>query len=122
MAHHKGLLNEGFLLPECEKHFHDHDETWLILAGSGTGYWLDCNGIREEFVLEAGDVWMIPAGFEHGSLGPNSEDFKISVFNGTLPAGCHDPGHYYVEEEGYLPSLRLVKVPCDRYEGLTEDN
>ncbi len=115
MALYKGLMNEGFLLPQCEKHFHDHDETWLILSGRGTGYWIDHDGRREEFTLEAGDVWMVPAGFEHGSDGPNSEDFRIAVLNGTLPEGCHPPGHHYMEQEGYIPRLRLERVPTGRY-------
>jgi len=110
-------MREGFPLPRCEKHFHDHDETWLILAGRGTGYWIDHHGAREDFELEAGDVWMVPAGFEHGSDGPNSEDFRIAVFNGTLPEGSHPPGHYYVEHEGYIPQLQLVRRPTSRYAG-----
>lgn len=120
MALHKGLLKGGFKLPVCEKHFHDHDETWVIQKGKGTGYWIDFGGKREEIALEEGDVWMIPAGYEHGSegfkdTGKNSEDFTICVFNGTEPAGCHKPGHYYVEKEGYLPSFELKKTPTDRY-------
>jgi hypothetical protein len=117
MALHKGLLRGGFLLPECEKHFHDHDETWLILAGEGTGYWIDHERRREDFALAAGDVWMIPVGYEHGSDGPNSEDFRIAAFNGSAPPGCHQPGHYYVEKEGYLPSFELRKTPTARYGG-----
>jgi 2-desacetyl-2-hydroxyethyl bacteriochlorophyllide A dehydrogenase len=116
MAFHKGLMKGGFKLPQCEKHFHDHDETWLILSGKGTGYWIDPDGKREEFVLEAGDVWMIPTGYEHGSEGPNSEDFTINVFNGTQPPGSHKPGHYYVEKEGYIPSFELRKTPTSRYQ------
>ena len=101
----KGLLKSGFKLPECEKHFHDHDETWLILKGQGTGYWIDREGRREDFALEEGDVWMIPAGYEHGSegladTGKNSGDFTIAVHDGTMPPGCHEKGHYYVEQEG----------------------
>jgi 2-desacetyl-2-hydroxyethyl bacteriochlorophyllide A dehydrogenase len=120
MALHKGLLKAGFKLPVCEKHFHDHDETWVILNGKGTGYWIDHGGNREEFELDAGDVWLIPTGFEHGSegfkgTGKNSEDFTICVFYGTQPEGCHKPGHYYVEKEGYLPSFELKKSPTDRY-------
>lgn len=117
MALHKGHLNGGFKLPQCEKHFHDHDETWLILKGRGTGYWIDHEGQREAFELAAGDVWMIPAGYEHGSQGPNSEDFEINVFNGTMPLGCHAMGHYYVEKEKYIPRLDLVRTPTDRYTG-----
>lgn len=115
MALYKEKLKKGFALPECEKHFHDYDETWLILKGRGNGYWLDHAGNREDFELEAGDVWMIPAGYEHGSEGPNSEDFTISGFNGTQSPGSHPPKHYYVEEEGYIPSLQLVKHPTRRY-------
>jgi 2-desacetyl-2-hydroxyethyl bacteriochlorophyllide A dehydrogenase len=115
MPLHKDHLNKGFRLPQCEKHFHDHDETWLILKGKGSGYWIDHDGQRQEFVLEAGDVWMVPAGYEHGSVGPNSEDFTIAVFNGTEPPGAHKPGHYYVEKEGYIPSFELKKAPTERY-------
>ena len=120
MPLHKGLLKGGFNLPACEKHFHDHDETWVILKGKGTGYWIDHGGKREEFALTEGDVWMIPVGFEHGSdgfqdTGKNSEDFTICVFNGAEPPGSHKPGHYYVEKEGYIPSFELKKTATDRY-------
>jgi len=118
---HKNLLSSGVALPECEKHFHDYDETWIILQGEGTGYWIDHEGNREEFVLEAGDVWMIPCGYEHGSHGPNSDDFEIVVVSGTQPPGSHEPGHCYVEEEGYIPSLVLKKTPTDRYATGRED-
>lgn len=43
--------------------------TWVVLEGRGTGYWIDPGGNREDFELEAGDVGMIPAGYEHGSDG-----------------------------------------------------
>lgn len=120
MALHKALTKSGFKLPVCEKHFHDHDETWVILNGTGTGFWIDHGGRREAFALEAGDVWMIPAGYEHGSdgfkdMGRNSEDFTICVFNGTQPEGSHKPGHYYTEKEGYIPSFELRKTPTGRY-------
>jgi oxalate decarboxylase/phosphoglucose isomerase-like protein (cupin superfamily) len=115
MALHKALLRKGFKLPTCEKHFHDYDETWIILKGRGTGYWIDHQGQRVEFVLEEGDIWMIPAGYEHGSDGPNSEDFEITVFFGTMPLGCHAPGHYYVEKEEYIPVLQMERVSTDRY-------
>ena len=120
MALHKGLTRGGFRLPTCEKHFHDHDETWLVLRGRGTGYWIDRAGKREDVELEAGDVWMIPVGYEHGSdgfrdTGENSDDFTLAVVNGTQAEGCHKPGHYYVEKEGYIPSFELVKTPTDRY-------
>ncbi|NKB66671.1 MAG: zinc-binding dehydrogenase [Candidatus Latescibacteria bacterium] len=120
MSLYKGLLQDGFKLPECEKHFHDHDETWLILQGRGTGYWIDHQGQQQNFELEAGDVWMIPAGYEHGSEGlpengRNSDDFTIAVCDGTMPPGCHAKGHYYVEKEGYIPSFELQKTPTQRY-------
>jgi 2-desacetyl-2-hydroxyethyl bacteriochlorophyllide A dehydrogenase len=113
-------MKGGFKLPTCEKHFHDHDETWLILQGKGTGYSIDRSGKREEFELEAGDVWMVPVGYEHGSdgfkeTGKNSDDFTIAVLNGTEPEGSHKPGHYYVEKEGYIPSFKLKKSSTDRY-------
>ena len=120
MALHQGLLGRGFRVVNTEKHFHDHDETWLILTGNGRAYWIDHDGMREDFDLEGGDVWMIPAGYEHGSdgfaeTGRNSEDFTIEVFYGTLPPGAHIPGHYYVEKEGYVPSLELKRNTSTRY-------
>ena len=115
MALHKGLLNSGFHLAECEKHFHDHDETWIILKGKGIGFWINHTGNREEFELEAGDVWMIPAGYEHGSVDCNSDDFNIAAFNGTYAPGAHKPKHYYIEEEGYISTLQLAKIPTSRY-------
>ena len=115
MALHRGLLKAGFKLPQCEKHFHDHDEAWLILEGTGTAYWIDHEGNREDFELEAGDVVMMLAGYEHGSDGPNSEDFTVNVCIGTRAPGSHEPGHYYVEKEKCIPSLQLVRTPTDRY-------
>ncbi len=115
MALHKGILRGGWLVTDVEKHFHDYDEVWLTLGGRGTSYWIDHEGNRAEFELEEGDVWMIPAGFEHGSDGPNSPDFKLAVLNGTLAPGCQPPGHLYIEKEGYIPSLELKKTPTNRY-------
>ncbi|MCC5875618.1 MAG: cupin domain-containing protein [Candidatus Sumerlaeia bacterium] len=121
MALHKGHMKQGFKLPDCEKHFHDYDETWLILKGKGNGYWIDHQGQRVDFELEGGDVWMIPAGYEHGSDGPNSDDFEITVFLGTMPTGSHAPGHYYVERERYIPILKLARIPTERYPRPEED-
>lgn len=115
MPLHKGLLKGGFKLPQCEKHFHEHDESWLVLDGQAVGFWIDDQGRKELFQLEAGDAWMIPAGYEHGLEGPAGEGFTISVFNGTTPPTCHKPGHYYLEKENYIPSLQIVRTPTDRY-------
>ncbi len=120
MALHRGLLHGGFELPKLEKHFHDHDEAWLILAGRGTAYWIDHDGRREDFELEAGDVLMVPAGCEHGSdglagTGENSPDFRVEVCFGTRPPGAHEIGHYFMEDEGYIPSLELKRTPTERY-------
>jgi mannose-6-phosphate isomerase-like protein (cupin superfamily) len=122
MALHKGLLQGGFKLPWCEKHFHDSDEAWVVLQGKGTSYWVDHDGRREDFELDAGDVWLVPAGYEHGSdgfpeTGRNSDDFTLTVFLGTEAPGSHPVGHYYMEEERYVPSFQLVKTPIDRYRG-----
>jgi mannose-6-phosphate isomerase-like protein (cupin superfamily) len=116
MPLHKNLLNEGHPVSEVEKHFHDHDETWLVRNGRGTSFSIDHEGAREEFELEAGDVWLIPAGFEHGLVPSTGIDLELAVFIGTRPEGSHEYGHYYVEEQRYIPSLRLVKTPTDRYE------
>ncbi len=47
----QNLLGGGFLLPSCHKHFHDSDETWLILEGSGDGYAIDPQGVRHQYHL-----------------------------------------------------------------------
>ena len=42
-----------------EKHFHDFDETWVITGGKCNAYMVDREGKREEFVLAAGDIWIL---------------------------------------------------------------
>jgi hypothetical protein len=97
-----------------EKHFHDHDETWVIMGGKCKAFMVGRDGSREEFLLAEGDIWMIEAGVEHGCE-PLEEGCKIFPFPGTIPEGSHKPGHYYMEKEGYLPTLHLEKTPIDRY-------
>lgn len=99
-----------------EKHFHDHDETWIITAGRARALMVDRDGKREEFDLAAGDIWMVEAGVEHG-CDPYEEGVDIFPFPGTIPRGSHKPGHYYLEKEGYLPTLVVEKQPLDRYAG-----
>jgi len=114
MPLYKNLLNKGFLALHVEKHFHDHDETWIVLAGKAKAFEIDRQGRRYEYILQPGDVWMIEVGHEHGceALTP---DFKITVFPGTIPPGAHKPGHYYMEKEKYIPSFKLQKTPTNRY-------
>ncbi len=97
-----------------EKHFHDHDETWIMMGGRVKAFMVDRDGKYSEFILEEGDIWMIEAGVEHGCevLGENA---KIFPFPGTVPEESHKPGHYYLEKEGYLPTLHVTKEPSDRY-------
>ncbi len=97
-----------------EKHFHDHDETWVITKGSCKAYSIDRDGTRSDFILEAGDIWMVEAGVEHG-CDPGEEGVDIFPFPGTIPEGSHEPGHYYMEKERYMPTLKLAKEPIDRY-------
>lgn len=99
-----------------EKHFHDHDETWLVMGGSARAFMVDREGKESEFLIEAGDVWMVEAGVEHGCE-PLGEGVLIFPFPGTIPEGSHRPGHYYMEREGYLPTLRVEKTPLGRYPG-----
>jgi hypothetical protein len=98
-----------------EKHFHDYDETWVISGGRCRAYLIDHEGRREEFDLESGDIWMVEAGVEHG-CDPYEGGVDIFPFAGTIPAGSHAPGrHYYMEQEGYIPRLRVEKTVTDRY-------
>ncbi len=103
-----------------EKHFHDHDETWIIMGGRAKAFMVDRDGKRSEFVLEEGDIWMIEAGVEHGCE-PMGDEVLIFPFPGTIPEGSHKPGHYYMEVERYMPTLYVKKTPCDRYGGGGED-
>ena len=98
-----------------EKHFHDHDETWLVMGGRARAFMVDREGREAEFRLEAGDVWMVEAGVEHGCEPLGEEGVHIFPFPGTIPQGSHPPGHYYMEREGYLPALQVTKQPCNRY-------
>ncbi len=56
MALYKGLLKRGFKVVTTEKHFHDHDETWLILSGQGRAYWIDHAGQRTDRLAAAAPV------------------------------------------------------------------
>ncbi len=104
-----------------EKHFHDHDETWVITAGKCTAFMVGLDGNRTEFALEKGDVWMVETGVEHG-CDPLDDGVWIFPFPGTIPAGSHEPGHYYIEQEHYIPRLKVVKTPTDRYKGEESDD
>jgi len=97
-----------------EMHFHDHDETWLIVRGKCRAIMVDRDGKRHEFDLEEGDIWMVEAGVEHGCT-PYEEGVDIFPFPGTIPEGSHKPAHYYMDKEHYLPTLVVQKNPTDRY-------
>ena len=96
-----------------EMHFHDHDETWIMMGGKAQAHMVDRDGTRKDFELEEGDIWMVEAGVEHG-CDPLTNEVLIFPFSGSLPEGSHKPGHYYLEKEKYLPSLVLRKDPLRR--------
>ncbi len=98
-----------------EKHFHDHDETWVILGGEAKAFMIDREGYRSEFVLQAGDIWMIEAGVEHGLDAVDDAGVDLFAFAGTIPEGAHRPGHYHMEDENYMPTLQVIKKPINRY-------
>ncbi|MHB1458690.1 MAG: cupin domain-containing protein [Armatimonadota bacterium] len=98
-----------------EKHFHDHDEIWIVMNGTCRAFMVDREGSQDEFVLESGDIWMVEAGIEHGCDPIGTEGVDIFPFNGTIPEGSHKPGHYYMEKERYIPTMRVIKTPIDRY-------
>lgn len=97
-----------------EKHYHFFDETWLVTKGRCRAYAIHPDGRREDFELEAGDIWLIEAGIEHGCEACD-EGVEIFPFPGTLPEGTSWPGHSYMEQEHVIPKLVLEKVPTDRY-------
>ena len=100
-----------------EKHFHDHDETWIVTAGHCRAYMIDRDGGESEIIIEGGDIWMVEAGVEHGCDPLGEEGVHIFPFYGTVPDGSQPPGHYYMEKEGYMPTLILERQPIDRYSG-----
>ena len=85
------------------------------MGGKAKAYMVDREGNKSEFMLEQGDVWMVEAGIEHGCDPIGDEGVLIFPFPGTLPEGSHEPGHYYMEEEHYMPTLKVEKNPIDRY-------
>jgi mannose-6-phosphate isomerase-like protein (cupin superfamily) len=97
-----------------EKHFHDHDEAWVILEGKAKAYMIDRDGNHREFELCEGDIWLIETGWEHGA-DPITSSFKLIYIHGTMPVGAQKPAHYYMENEAYIPHLELKKVMTDRY-------
>jgi len=96
-----------------EMHFHDSDETWIMMGGKAMAHMVDREGNRSDFELEEGDIWMVEAGIEHG-CDPITDEVLIFPFMGTLPEGSHKPGHYYFEKENYMPTLVLRKDPLQR--------
>ena len=94
-----------------ERHFHNHDEAWIVLEGRATAKLTTKEG-STEFVLEPGDVWMIEIGEEHEAV-PIDEVFKIMYIHGTTTEGVRAGEHLYKEKEKgkYEPSFRLVKAP-----------
>ena len=93
-----------------EMHFHDSDETWIMMGGRAISHMIDRDGNRKDFELEEGDIWMIEAGIEHG-CNPITDEVFIFPFLGTIPEGSHKPGHYYIEKEQYIPTLVVRKDP-----------
>lgn len=97
-----------------EMHFHDHDETWIMMGGKGRATMVDRDGTTSEFDIEEGDIWMVEAGVVHGVM-PTTEELLIFPFNGSIPLGSHTPGHYYMDKEQYMPVMCVAKVPLDQY-------
>lgn len=98
-----------------ETHFHDQDETWVVMEGKAKAYMIDRDGKRSEFMIEAGDIWMVEAGVEHGCDPIGDDGVDIFPFAGTIPEDSHEFGHYYMEKENYMPTLVVRKTPIDRY-------
>lgn len=98
-----------------EKHFHDQDETWVIMGGRARAHMVDRDGKHSEFLIEAGDIWMVEAGVEHGCDPIDDEGVDIFPFAGTIPEESHPFGHYYMEKERHMPTLYVKKTAIDRY-------
>ena len=109
-AHHFTVENP------VEMHFHDFDETWIMTAGSARAHMIDRDGVASSFDIKAGDIWMVEAGIQHGCDPDPETGVHIFPFFGSIPEGSHEPGHYYMEREGYMPTLTLQKTPLDSTE------
>ncbi|MBU7004981.1 MAG: hypothetical protein HXS50_05400, partial [Theionarchaea archaeon] len=83
------------------------------MGGRAKAFMVDRSGEEKEFMLEDGDIWMVEAGVEHGC--DPLDEILIFPVAGTIPDGSHPPGHYYMRKERYLPTLKVVKEPCNRY-------
>ena len=93
-----------------EMHFHDSDETWLMMGGKVLAHMVDRDGKSCDFELEEGDIWMVEAGVEHG-CDVLTEEVLLFPFLGTLAEGSHEVGHYYFAKEKYMPTLVVRKDP-----------
>ena len=96
-----------------EMHFHDYDETWIMMGGKAMAHMVDREGNKEDFELAEGDIWMVEAGVDHG-CDAITDEVLIFPFPGTIPEGSHEPGHYYFDKEQYMPTLVVRRDPLGR--------
>ncbi len=98
-----------------EMHFHDYDETWIIVGGKCMAHMVDRDGTKSDFELEAGDIWLVEPGVEHGCEVIGEEGCDIIPVPGSIPEGTKAAGHLYMDKEHYMPTLHVTKTPIDRY-------
>jgi len=92
-----------------ERHFHDFDEMWHVLSGTGHAIEHFKNGEKAEYDLGPGDMLVTSVGDEHEGWCTSEEPWVLKVFTSTLPEGARF-GHLHrpkdTEEKG-IPGFAL---------------
>jgi len=78
-----------------ERHFHDYDEHWYIIAGKGRAIVYE-NGERKEYRVEPGDIVITYMGDEHELVA--DEPISLICFAGKIPKGARQ-GHLHRGED-----------------------
>jgi quercetin dioxygenase-like cupin family protein len=86
-----------------ERHFHDYDEMWYVVSGTGHAIEYLKNGEKKEYDLGPGDMLLTSVGDEHEGRCTSDEPWVLKVFSSTLPEGAR-MGHLHtpkdMEEKG----------------------
>ena len=92
-----------------ERHFHDYDEMWFVVSGTGHAIEHLKSGEKVEYDLGPGDMLVTSIGDEHEGWATSEEPWVLKVFTSTIPEGAR-MGHLHtpqdVEAKG-VPSFGL---------------
>ena len=86
-----------------ERHFHDFDEMWYVVSGTGHAIEYLKTGEKNEYDLGPGDLLNTSVGDEHEGWATSEEPWVLKVFSSTIPEGSRF-GHLHrpkdTEEKG----------------------